>query len=109
MPRNNLHSFTLNLPASKAVRSVPRGQKSKFVSKALTWYAHFHCTSWIDNDGNLWRTGQQIKRRFIDRRIIDFVDAHERLLDVVQEQRKIIEELEKSQSFISKIRKKMQK
>ena len=109
MPRNNLHSFTLNLPASMAVRSVDRGQKSKFVSKAITWYAHFHCTSWIDEDGNLWRTGQQIKRRFIDRRIIDFVRVHEQLLETVQEQRQTIEELEKSQSFISKIRKKMQK
>ncbi|AXH79502.1 MAG: hypothetical protein [Circular genetic element sp.] len=107
MPRNNLHSFTLDTGASKAIRSVRRGSKSKFVSRCVNWFTHFHCTDWTDGEGKLWRSGTQIKPQFIDQRIQDFLEAHEQLLEnhkeVCIENAKLREELQKNESFISKM------
>jgi len=109
MPRNNLHSFTLSTDASKAVYTVKRGKKSKFVSGCIEWYTRFYCSDWTDENGNLYRTGQNIKPRILEQRISEFIENHEKLLERYANSQKYILELEKSQSFISKMRKKFKK
>jgi len=107
MARRNLHSFTLDSGASKAIQSVRRGSKSNFVSRCVNWFVHFHCTDWTDDEGRLWRSGTQIKGHFIDQRIQDFLEGHEELVarhrEVCIENAKLREELVKNESFISRM------
>jgi hypothetical protein len=109
MPRNNLHSFTLSSDASKAVYTVKRGKKSKFVSGCIEWYTSFYCSNWTDEDGKLYRTGHKINPHILEQRISTFIESHEQLMKRYAESQKYILELEKSQSFISKMRKKFKK
>jgi len=107
MARRNLHSFTLDSGASKAIQSVRRGSKSNFVSRCVNWFTHFHTTDWTDDEGRLWRSGAQIKGHFIDQRIQDFLESHEQLVlrhrEVCIENAKLREELVKNESFISRM------
>ena len=102
MPRNNLHSFTLSTHVSKAVQTVKRGKKSKFVSGCIEWYTSFNCTDWIDEEGNLYRTGLRVNSKIMEQRIFEFVESHERLMKTHGEVCRERDELKKTQSFILK-------
>lgn len=109
MPRNNLHSFTISTEASKAIQTVKHGKKSKFVSRCIEWFTSFNCTSWTDEDGNLYRTGLAVNPKIMEQRIFEFVESHERLMERYGEVCRERDKLKKSQSFISKMRKKWSK
>jgi hypothetical protein len=109
MPRNNLHSFTLSTDASKAVQTVKRGKKSKFVSGCIEWYTSFNCSDWTDEEGNLYRTGLRVNSKIIEQRIFQFVESHERLMQRYGEVCRERDQLKKTQSFISKMRNKFKK
>ncbi len=82
---NRIHSFTLNPGASELIQQVKKGNKSKFVSNAITWYAkprEFITKKYEYHkiDGQTGETEYRIK--ILD--ICDLVEAQDSLLEKYQ-------------------------